>query len=160
MQFTKSDHYQKVEAFMVMARQSTPQFPMEPSKETRILRAKLILEEALETLAALGVQANLFYDGDRISIENGNLFFEVLSDFDLEGTIDGCCDLKVVTTGTLVACGIPDTAFQDAVDDNNLEKFGPGHQIRPDGKLVKPPGHKPPDIGGLISDLKRKCENA
>ena len=70
-------------------------------------------------------------------------------------TIDGCCDLAVVTTGTLSACGVPDLPFQQAVDQNNLEKFGPGNTIRDDGKLIKPPGHKPPDIAGILSRLAR-----
>src|SRR5690606_33615746 len=81
--------------------------------------------------------------------------FVANNEFDLEKTVDGCCDLKVVTTGTLSSCGIPDELFQKEVDENNLKKFGPGHSYREDGKLIKPPGHQPPNIKGLLEELLR-----
>jgi predicted HAD superfamily Cof-like phosphohydrolase len=81
---------------------------------------------------------------------------ELINDFALNTAevIDGCCDLKVVTTGTLSAFGLPDELFQEEVDTNNLAKFGPGGRRREDGKWVKPPNHKPPDIAGLLKRLE------
>ena len=67
-------------------------------------------------------------------------------DADLCAIVDGCCDLSVVTIGTLSACGVPDELFLKLVDENNLAKFGDGHSIREDGKLIKPSDHKPPAI--------------
>jgi predicted HAD superfamily Cof-like phosphohydrolase len=139
-----------VNDFMRQARQELPDAPTIPSPEVRRLRAKLILEEALETIEALGFWARV--EGQDWSLEDR---YEP----NLPLIVDGCCDLKVVTTGTLSACGIPDQPFQDMVDENNLAKFGPGHTIRSDGKLIKPPGHKPPDIQGMIESLVRQYED-
>lgn len=145
----RTQHQQRVEEFMELAKQELPNSPTEPSVEVRLLRAKLILEEALETIQALGVA--IFIEGYR-----ANLLYEMTTatgchlaacdPFNMVEAVDGCCDLSVVTIGTLSALGVADAPLIEAVDRNNLEKFGPGHTIREDGKLVKPPGHKPPDI--------------
>jgi predicted HAD superfamily Cof-like phosphohydrolase len=45
--------------------------------------------------------------------------------------------------------------MEQAVDQNNLAKFGPGGHRREDGKWVKPPDHKPPDIAGLLDKLAK-----
>lgn len=149
---TKSDnvtwHYLNVLEFMQKAKQATPAIPFVPGRDVRELRAKLILEEALETVAALGFDVCL--GPDRALVEMACLSFADGETPNLEEIIDGCCDIKVVTTGTLIACGVPDEPFQRAVDQNNLDKFGPGHSWREDGKLIKPSGHKPPDIAGIL----------
>jgi len=44
---------------MQQAGQETPSKPTIPDEATRLLRARLILEEALETISALGVEMNL-----------------------------------------------------------------------------------------------------
>lgn len=135
---------------MQKAGQEVPTSPTLPSLEVRKLRAKLILEEALETVHALGFSVQY----DNYNSRNHDVLFVDENDPNIEEVIDGCCDVKVVTTGTLVAFGLPDDPFQDEVDDNNLAKFGPGHSIRGDGKLIKPPGHKPPKIKEILDTLK------
>lgn len=147
-------HYQRVKSFMKKAKQGTPAWPAVPDERTRILRARLILEEALETAEALGVQVSV--QGHLVG-EDGQLSFTAhpTKKPDLVGIADGCADVSVVTTGTLVACGIPDHELLNLVDENNLAKFGPGHSFREDGKLIKPPHHRPPNITGL---LQRLCE--
>ena len=153
----KSSHQQSVERFHELAGDPAPAVPTEPSREVRILRAKLILEEALETIRdGLGV---FVFVGDEVSmhsVTDGELSFHCSGRFNITETIDGCCDLRYVTTGTLSACGVPDQPFQDAVDQNNLDKFGPGHSLREDGKLIKPPGHQPPDIAGILEAIQQK----
>jgi len=129
------------------ARQETPDFPGIPSKEVLELRAKLLYEETMETIAALGVTVRT----DFVTLETT---FIADGEPSLVEIIDGCCDVAVVTAGTLLACGVPDEPFLKLVCDNNLAKFGPGHSWRPDGKLIKPPGHKPPDIAGELAKLR------
>jgi predicted HAD superfamily Cof-like phosphohydrolase len=143
---TKSGHQLRVEEFMKKAGQSVSEIPSLRSADIRRFRAKMILEEALETIQALG-------------------FNVIMKPFDLELEIsahqthepnlieiaDGCADIKVVTTGTLSALGISDIPLQEEVDKNNLAKFGPGaYRRESDGKWIKPPGHKPPDIEGVL----------
>ena len=55
-------HYDRVKAFMQKVGQDTPEGAAVPDEKTRILRAKLILEEALETVEALA-DALLAYKG-------------------------------------------------------------------------------------------------
>ena len=53
----KSHHYRRVTEFMLRAGQECPIVPQETlNEEIRILRAKLIMEEALETVEGLGVE--------------------------------------------------------------------------------------------------------
>lgn len=153
-----SPHYQRVVKFMQLAGQVVSLTPTTPDHDIRLLRAKLILEEALETIEALGFrvstkpyeeQSDEGNGAEPVTMDNVN----ITSSFkpDLVEIADGCADLMVVTTGTLIACGIHDMPLQELVDQNNLDKFGPGGYRRPDGKWVKPAGHRPPDIAGLLS---------
>lgn len=140
----KSEHQQRVEMFMAKAGQNVPPKPTIPDEATCRLRAKLILEEALETIEALGFQVVLKpFDGD---IEIGSKTHEP----DLEQVVDGCADIRVVTTGTLSAFGVADEALTLEVDNNNLSKFGPGGHRREDGKWVKPQTWTPPKIMEIL----------
>lgn len=146
---TTTEGYDRIKLFMQKAGQATPDKPTIPNLETRKLRAKLILEEAFETIQdglGLLIQDNptkLLVDSERFS------FLEGLSPNLIE-IVDGCEDIRVVTTGTLIACGVRDAATSEEVDKNNLAKFGKGGYRRVDGKWVKPPNHKPPDIRGIL----------
>lgn len=149
----KTPHYQRIEKFMKLAGQEVPENnqPTELDEATRLLRARLIMEEAMETVAALGVMLDTDFDSDLIFEK---LQFSISGEFNLVEVVDGCADISVVTIGTLVACGIPDKVLLQLVDENNLAKFGPGGYRDENGKWVKPPGHKPPDIKQLIEDWK------
>lgn len=154
----KTAHQLSVEQFMRLAKQEVPSTPTEPSEEVRLLRAKLIFEEAMETIKALGVVASISLGCDEYIDVDEFPVFSARGKFNMVEVIDGCCDIKVVITGTLIACGIPDEPFQVLVDQNNLEKFGPGHSWRDDGKLIKPPGHKPPDIAGRLEEVTKSMK--
>lgn len=140
-------HQQCVDTFMLNARQELPDIPTVPDVKIRELRARIILEEALETVKALGFAARAKVFETKTEIELEDMF-----EPDLVEIADGCWDIAVVTTGTLSACGISDEKGQCLVDEANLEKFGPGHTIRADGKLIKPPDFKPPDIERLLKE--------
>ena len=147
MYLNQSPHQLRVNAFMLAAKQQVPLTPTLPNGDVRLLRAKLILEEALETVEALGF--NIFTDMDGIQ-DTENLKLIPLDEYSMSPAkfcevVDGCCDVSVVTIGTLSALGVADEPVLKITDENNLAKFGPGHSWREDGKLVKPSGHKPPD---------------
>jgi predicted HAD superfamily Cof-like phosphohydrolase len=145
-------HYDRVREFMQRAGQQTPDQPTVPDPATRVLRAKLIVEEALETVAALGVELAVVRDeGTRLVISrNTDLSFEAAGKVDLEGVVDGCADISVVTMGTLIAFGVDDDVVLQEVDQANLRKFAPGSYRREDGKWMKPPDWRPPDILGAV----------
>ena len=137
----KTDHQKRIEELMRRASQELPIKPIMPPQAVRQLRANLILEEALETIEALGFAVKL----------NNNDFVAVqMGEPDIVKVVDGCADVSVVTIGTLSAFGVSDQPILEAVDANNLEKFGPGSYRREDGKWIKPPGHKPADIMDLL----------
>ena len=165
----KSEHQLRVEQFMNKAaqmapgKQGVPDRPMVPSKEVRLLRAKLILEEALETVEALGFcvedpdggVVDKDYDVVPLWKWMGSKFLPVTdADINLDEIADGCADLSVVSIGTLSACGILDKPILECVDQNNLEKFGPGCTVSESGKLIKPPNHKPPNLKWVIANLR------
>lgn len=138
----KSPHQQRIEQFMVLADQAIPPSPLMPSEEVRLLRAKLIFEEAMETIAALGVTVQLA----RLPVDNADCAFTADGVPDLYAIADGCADLSVVAIGTLSACGIADEALLAEVDESNLRKFGEGSYRRDDGKWCKPLKWVPPNI--------------
>lgn len=139
LQNLRSLHQRRVNGFMALADQALPAVPEIPPLDVRRLRAELILEEALETINALG-----------FSLGSSSGLVEWNKEPDLIKIVDGCCDLRVVTTGTLSACGVSDEAVQHAVDCNNLEKFLPGSYKNESGKWIKPPNHKPPPIEEIL----------
>jgi predicted HAD superfamily Cof-like phosphohydrolase len=148
-----TEHYDRVREFMDEAQQDTPPQPTVPDFDTRRLRAMLILEEALETIEALGIDLaiEIKLGDDILSMENFQ-FLESESGPDLEEIADGCADISVVTTGTLIACGIADSPLLEEVDRANLDKFGPGHSYSEAGKLIKPDDFEDPDIAGVLQD--------
>lgn len=152
-----SEHVQLVAAFNKLAGSEVSNTIQIPDAGTRILRAKLILEEALEAVEALGVTAVLSEGEDPTATINiKSLSFEDLGTdkVDVVGLAKECCDVRVVTTGTLVAFGIPDTyTLQNFVDTNNILKFRKdkdGYK-REDGKWVKPSDHPKPRIAEFLA---------
>ncbi len=182
----KSKHQLRIEEFMRQAEQELPEKPTIPNEEIRELRAKLILEESLETIMALGFRPTVpawFIGAARPSdirltpemVKNGKIQFsstEVNPDTnevepiepDLVEVADGCADISVVTYGTLSACGIPDEALIEMIDESNLAKFEPGSYRsdgsdgNPVGKWIKPPGWTAPNIAELLESFEEKVE--
>lgn len=141
-----TQHYQRVQHFMQKAGQSTPDELSIPDEQTRLLRARLIFEEALETIQALGASIQVM-DED-VTMESCR--FTLNKPVDIEGVADGCADISVVTMGTLIAFGIEDEALLREVDEANLRKFGPGSYAREDGKWMKPQDWTPPNITRVL----------
>lgn len=159
-----TEHAESVAVFNTMAGQTPPQEICIPDEKTRILRAKLILEEALETIRGLGVKVTFPFQYPGIDVTEylrvDMSSVEFLNDTsispNLEEIVDGCLDLRVVTTGTLIACGVPDIPhLQREVDSNNLMKFRTdkdGYR-REDGKWIKPSDHPKPRIKEMLKAI-------
>ena len=117
------------------------------------LRAKLIMEEAVETVAAMGFTAR-----GSIHAGWGEHNDVVIADFaktyqtpNTLDTIDGICDLLYVLFGAAVTMGFDVDPFFAEVHRANMTKLtGPK---RADGKQLKPEGWKPPDHKGIIERL-------
>lgn len=119
-----------------------PSSPGFPGLDRIDLRKRLIREEAIELFDA---------------IEEGNMV-EV---------VDGCIDLIYVTIGTLLELGVDPTPAWNEVQRSNMAKFPPcescntagcktcngrGTQLllREDGKVLKPEGWTPPNLGLVL----------
>lgn len=107
------------------------------------LRARLILEEAVETVEAIvGTErAKRLIDGARDSLWRRE-FAPVAPN--LVEAVDGICDLIFVALGSAIAFGVgPLTRYFNFVSDANMTKaHGP---VDEHGKKLKPPGFIPPN---------------
>jgi predicted HAD superfamily Cof-like phosphohydrolase len=103
--------------------------PEMPAEETRELRLSLIEEEKRE-------------------------LFEVMNEQepDLARIAKELADLLYVVYGTAVSYGIDVAPVFSAVHRSNMEK-APGGVVtyREDGKVLKPPGWRPPDIEVVLA---------
>lgn len=157
----RSGHQLRVEEFMRRAKQDLPHTPIIPSVEVRLLRARLILEEALETIDALGVtlevesKSHFSGAGTRYPVDKSNvkLASKLSGSCDIIGVADGVADISVVSIGTLAAFGIGALPILEEVDRTNLAKFtGDAHKCSETGKWLKPSDWKPPKILEILVD--------
>jgi predicted HAD superfamily Cof-like phosphohydrolase len=102
--------------------QEVKDFPELPDTTIRLLRARLVFEEALEFVKACG--CTVMGDGqpvvDHIAVEvdpNGTP--------DLVEYVDGCIDQLVVTYGALNSAGIQAQSAWDEVQRSNMSKAWP-----------------------------------
>jgi predicted HAD superfamily Cof-like phosphohydrolase len=97
----------------------------------RVRRMRLIDEECEETLDELDRRAGAF---------------------DLAALAKELADLVYVVYGTAVEFGIPLDAVIVKVHESNMAKVGPDGVVtyRADGKVSKPDGWRPPDIGAVL----------
>lgn len=158
----KSTNQLVVELFMAKTgdkRQSVPLTPHVPSDDICFLRARLMLEECLETIEkGLGLSVVLRDSGDavageperKIPVDFSRIDFVAKARGDIIELADGLADCEVVNLGTAAAAGIAHQPVFEEVMRNNLAKFGYGHTLDSGGKLVKPPDHKPPEIWRIL----------
>lgn len=114
------------------------------------LRARLILEEALETIAGLGfeVQASDDIGGYPVLVAETTVSLRQVTEVNELEVIDGLCDLIYVAEGCAVEMGIDLEPHQDEVQRANMAKVG--GPVREDGKRLKPEGWTPPDHAPIL----------
>jgi predicted HAD superfamily Cof-like phosphohydrolase len=120
-----------------------------PDVRDRELRARLIAEEATETLSALGFDTYVeVWQPFSTAKEREVAKFERPGNVDLPALADGIVDTIYVLIGTAIAAGFDLAPVWDEVQRANMAKVdGP---VREDGKRLKPPGWRPPDIEGVL----------
>lgn len=111
------------------------------------LRARLILEEAVETVVGmLGSYAAL----DAVAMAMRTIGKKPAAQPDMVETADGLCDLIYVALGAAVEFGIDLAPLWEEVHRSNMTKT-PG-VAREDGKILKGYGFEPPRIAELLRD--------
>jgi predicted HAD superfamily Cof-like phosphohydrolase len=112
------------------------------------LRAKLILEEAIET--AVGILGHT-RAAELVRQEFIELNTRTPKDApDFVEAIDGICDTLYVTVGAAIEFGVDIQPVFDEVHRSNMDKVGGA--VRADGKSLKPAGWKPPAILDRLVD--------
>ena len=121
--------------------------PGVPPHDRVRLRAKLILEEALETVGAMIG----FHDEDvkRMVLRLNHLIDQIDPQAQLPNVAKELNDLLYVTHGAIGEFGLPESMFE-AVHENNMSKLGGPR--RSDGKQLKPEGYVKFDAAKFLAE--------
>jgi predicted HAD superfamily Cof-like phosphohydrolase len=112
--------------------------PELPDAPTRLLRARLVFEEALEFVRACGCTVAIAgSDGKTSSVIDAiSVVAAPEASPDFTEYVDGCIDQLVVTYGALVAAGVKVESAWDEVQRSNMSKAWP-HCSECDAVLVR-----------------------
>jgi predicted HAD superfamily Cof-like phosphohydrolase len=110
--------------------QQVKESPELPDAETRLLRARLVFEEALEFVRACGCTVTLPLDvstgeQEKAVIDSIGVVLDPRSTPDFVEYVDGCIDQLVVTYGALNAAGVKAQPAWDEVQRSNMSKAWP-----------------------------------
>jgi|LakMenEpi03Aug12_release.lakeMendotaPanAssembly.Ray.scaffolds.fasta_scaffold177854_3 predicted HAD superfamily Cof-like phosphohydrolase len=149
-----SEHVDIIREFSKSAGQNAPDSITIPSESEMVLRAKLVLEEALELCDALGVE--VVANGQKLTEESLGFSIDSSKNFDMIGVADAAADIFWVGCGGVAAlCGFNFGKVLEEVDRSNMSKFIDGYR-RDDGKWVKGPSYSPADIASCLEDINKK----
>lgn len=125
------------------------------SAEERVLRVRLVLEEAFEFCAAMGCRVEVaqpeHVNADTIEVE----IDPTSPGINLVESADALADIEYVVNGSALCLGIPQAAVVREVHRSNMSKLGEdGKPIyrEGDGKVLKGPGYFKPDIAAVLRD--------
>ncbi len=145
-----------VHEFMVLFGQPVRYQPtVDIPDSERLLRARLVVEEALEFAAAMGVRVtgiadNLHeHNAHTVQVEfNGD-------PLDVIEAADALADLTYVTEGSAWTLGVPLHDVFREVHRSNMAKADPETgkpNVSVDGKVLKPEGWRPPDVAAVLRE--------
>jgi predicted HAD superfamily Cof-like phosphohydrolase len=121
---------QDIVTLMKQFEQEVKDSPEMPDPATRLLRARLVFEEALEFVRACGCTVVQSSNGSS-EVEQTTVIDDIAVHLDPNGTpdlveyVDGCVDQLVVTYGALNAAGIQAQSAWDEVQRSNMSKAWP-----------------------------------
>lgn len=147
-----------VRQFMEACRQPVrTKIPLSPfSDAERLLRVRLVVEEALEFADAMGVKVTGIAD-DLHAHNQHAVQVEIIEDqgVDIVEAADALADSLYVVYGSGWTLGIPlDDVFAE-VHRSNMQKLNPATgkpDVSPDGKVLKPDGWTPPDVAAVLRE--------
>jgi predicted HAD superfamily Cof-like phosphohydrolase len=155
----------QVIGFMHNAGQTVRVRPDMAPIEERVLRARLILEEAFETISkglGLAVEVKTRTNDKEcddyinlVDLESDDFTYSKYGEPSLIELADGLADLHYVAyCGTAITCGIDMEPVFKAVHDSNMSKFIDGHR-RDGGKWIKGPSYFPVNIKPILEAQER-----
>jgi len=120
-----------------------------PTTEELRFRARLVMEEAFEFLAACVPESTKASVKVVQNVINKIVDEQVDADeFDMVEGVDALGDLDYVVEGTRLYWGVNGPEVAAEIHRANMAKEG--GTFRGDGKIQKPPGWTPPDIRGIL----------
>lgn len=130
--------------------------PTIPDVQLRLLRVRLLMEEAAEFCEASGFPVEVYVkkpDGDIVGVMAAGIEHETPELIDIVEVADGLGDINVVTNGAALVWGIPIAAVDAAINESNMSKLGEdGKPIYDEhGKVQKGPNYKKPDIARVLA---------
>lgn len=127
-------------------------YPTMPPDDRRILRAKLIMEEAIETVNAMGF--GVYAEGSVAELTPKS--FELVDDYkpDLVKTAKELSDLRYVVDGSNLEWGIPQEAVLMETHRSNMSKLDANGKpiYRKDGKVTKSAMYFDPSTAEVLKD--------
>ena len=114
-------------ALMKQFEQEVKDSPEMPDAQTRLLRARLVFEEALEFVKGCGCTVRV----SKAAAERSAVIDDIAVELDPQGApdlteyVDGCIDQLVVTYGALNAAGVKAQSAWDEVQRSNMSKAWP-----------------------------------
>jgi predicted HAD superfamily Cof-like phosphohydrolase len=113
---------------MTQFNQQVKDSPELPDPDTRLLRARLVFEEALEFVKGCGCTVTMTTAGSNAGtavIDDIGVVLDPNGNPDLTEYVDGCIDQLVVTYGALNAAGVKAQSAWDEVQRSNMSKAWP-----------------------------------
>lgn len=131
-------------ALMTQFEQDVKLAPELPDAATRLLRARLVFEEALEFVKGCGCTVTLSRasDGGPAVIDDIHVVPDTNGTPNFAEYVDGCIDQLVVTYGALCAAGVKAQSAWNEVQRSNMSKAWP-HCSVCDAVLVRGSGEEP-----------------
>lgn len=130
-----------------------------PPQGRRLLRLKLIFEEFLEFVEASGFELALadhnFEEGRGLKLEHF-MFNRLDEACNIAEAADALGDLRVVVDGSNLEWGFPGEYVLQEIHRSNMSKLNVNGQplLREDGKILKGPNYKPPNILAVLARAK------
>ena len=152
--------FEDVQDFMLAFGQQVRDVPTtDITPEEQLLRARLVFEEAMEFVDAMGCA--VVHDMGQWQIMLKSEYNNAESaDIDLPEAADALADSLVVIYGSFATLGIEPKSVFDEVHRSNMAKLGPnGQPILREGdrKVLKPEGWTPPNIAGVLIEQGWRC---
>lgn len=144
------DYQQRVMEWNMLIGDKVPARPTMPSEAERVIRCRLLLEETLEFIEASGCVVKFMGDG-RMTVVS----MPSAGTPDLAKMVHEQVDAIYISLNNLNIMGVPLEPVFMAVHNANLRKCPGGVvQKRGDGKIIKPEGWKPADVGAVVEALR------
>lgn len=125
-------------------------YPQVPGELRVRLRVDLIAEEFFEVMEAVYPRLSNTSYWDYLKRFIRSIINTATVKVDLPKFADGLCDLDYVIEGTRLEFGIDGPLILAEVHAANMRKVG--GPVREDGKRLKPPGWRPPDIARALRE--------